>query len=173
MPNNVSRPRRALAERRLTCTVSLSSVVSIQRNRPGHILGPSESPRSALRPCKIALSSSTATEAEDRFSPSSGATRMVESGGIAVLIKLSYTSDEGEEASVSKTSSVIAVNTGSVVNVQRDCISYSSTIRRRSGRLTSGVCCPNVQNCVDKLLCAAGIQNRTVHPNDSADRLQH
>ena len=41
------------------------------------------------------------------------------------------------------------------------------------GMLTSGVRRPDMQDGVDKLLCAAGIQNRTVNPNDSADRLQH
>jgi hypothetical protein len=168
MPKDVSRLSCALPEPLHTCTVSLSSVVSIQWNRPGQILGPSESPRSALRPCRIALRSSTATDAEDKFSPSSGATRMAESGGIAVLIKLSYTSDEGEEASVSKTSSVIAVNTGSRVNDGRGCVSHGQQYEVDRGWLTSSVGRPDMQDCVDKLLCAAGIQDRTVNPDDSA-----
>jgi hypothetical protein len=80
---------REITERFLTCTVSLSSVVSIQWKRAGQMFGPSCSPRSVFRPRMIAFTSSTATDADDMSSSEGGFVRMPESGGIAVEIRLS------------------------------------------------------------------------------------
>jgi len=65
----------------------------------------------------IAFTSSTATDVEDMSSGEGGLVRMSESGGIAVAIRLSYTPCDGVDAIVSNTSSTIAVNTGSGVDL--------------------------------------------------------